>query len=138
MIRNVLAVVAGVFLGNLIFFLVQTLALTVSPTPEGWAAGEEVPLKVIIENLPLYAWLMIILGYSAGSFAGGIAVGRIARSATLVFPLFLALFFMIGWLVNVMTIPHPAWASIVVFLVFVPFSFSGHRFGLKYKEEWAL
>jgi len=128
--KNIIGFLLGMVVGWVSFTAFQLISYLVSPKPIGMDFEDMTMVKELMSNMPLYSWLLVILGYAVGSFGGGFVIGKLAESVTKFFPVLLAIVFMVGWLVNIMNIPHPIWIVVPVFLVFIPFSLAGHRLGV--------
>lgn len=135
MIKDVLSVLGGVVVGNVIFLLFQLVGYAVSPDPVGFDPSKMSYTREVVDAMPFYAWLILFAGYAAGAIVGGFIVGKYAESKSRVFPVILAIFFILGWLVNIVRIPHPLWAIVFVFLIFVPLALFGHRLSTKRSAE---
>lgn len=131
MIKDVLSVLGGVVVGNVVFLLFQVVGYAVSPEPVGFDPNKMSYTREVVDAMPFYAWLILFTGYAAGTIAGGFIVGKYAESKSKVFPVILAIFFLLGWLVNIVRIPHPGWAIVLVFLIFVPAALFGHRLSIQ-------
>ncbi len=127
MLKNIIGVVAGWIAAWILFTGIQLINYMIVPKPEGFDWADPGSIKQMIDTMPFYAWVILILGYVIGSFAAGFVIGKIAESKTMILPVIAALLFMLGWLGNIMTVPHPIWVVILVFLVYIPSTLAGHR-----------
>ncbi len=127
MLKNIIGVVAGWIAAWILFTGIQLINYMIVPKPEGFDWADPGSIKQVIDTMPFYAWVILILGYVIGSFAAGFVIGKIAESKTMILPVIAALLFMLGWLGNIMTVPHPIWVVILVFLVYIPSTLAGHR-----------
>ncbi len=127
MLKNIIGVVAGWIAAWILFTGIQLINYMIVPKPEGFDWADPGSIKQMIDTMPFYAWVILILGYVIGSFAAGFVIGKIAESKTMILPVIAALLFMLGWLGNIMTFPHPIWVVILVFLVYIPSTLAGHR-----------
>ncbi len=127
MLKNIIGVVAGWIAAWILFTGIQLINFMIVPKPEGFDWADPGSIKQMIDTMPFYAWVILILGYVIGSFAAGFVIGKIAESKTMILPVIAALLFMLGWLGNIMTVPHPIWVVILVFLVYIPSTLAGHR-----------
>ncbi len=127
MLKNIIGVVAGWIAAWILFTGIQLINYMIVPKHEGFDWADPGSIKQMIDTMPFYAWVILILGYVIGSFAAGFVIGKIAESKTMILPVIAALLFMLGWLGNIMTVPHPIWVVILVFLVYIPSTLAGHR-----------
>ncbi len=134
MLRNLLGVIAGVIAGSIVFLSIQWVNSLIVGSPQGFDSYDSGAKKAFLDNMPLYGWLVILLSYALGSFVAGLVGGKLAESDTKIFPVVIALIFMLGWLSNIMVLPHPLWIVITVFLIYLPATLAGHRFAVSFRE----
>lgn len=129
MVRKLLAGIAGV----VVFFVLVTVFEYVNGlifgAPSIEARNDLEALQSFIAQMPIGAWVLLLMGYAAGSFLGGLVMAKIARWNSLVLPLVLGILGTIGWILNTIALPHPLWIKIVGFLCFIPFALIGYRTG---------
>lgn len=107
LIRSVGGGLAGAVTAFVVILLMQQLTLRMYPLPAGLDVSDPEALRAYAATLPLGAFLMVLLGYAVAALAGGFvaaAVGRGRRPALLV-----AALLVFASIVNLRTIPHPAW-----------------------------
>lgn len=130
MLKNIVSVIAGIIVGWFLFTGFQLINYFVVPKPEGFVMGDPGSIKEMIDTMPFYGWALLTLGYVVGSFAAGWVIGKISESKTIILPIGAAILFMMGWLGNIMTIPHPLWIVILMFLIYIPSVLAGHKMGV--------
>ena len=123
--KLVLAVFVGVFVGSLVVWATQMIENYMYPAPPNFNVEDKEALAQLIANAPIGAKLMIIFGYIAGSFVGGLLTQLIAQSRHLIPSICVGLVLLIAGIINITSIPHPTWMAVVILLVFVPFAFLG-------------
>ena len=119
-VRSTLAVVVGMLVAFVLIALVQVIGLRVYPPPAGIDLTNPESLRSAMAEMPLGAQLFILLAYAAGSVAGGWVAARFAPSARMMHAMILAALLVGAGLVNLMSIPHPAWfwvASNAIYLL---------------------
>jgi len=62
-----------------------------------------------IQTLPLGAFLMVLLAWALGTFAGSFVAARVACCAPIVHGMIISLLFLVAGIVNMLMIPHPVW-----------------------------
>lgn len=133
MFRDVLSVIGGLVTGFVLSSSIQLLNYLLVPTPEGVEGLSALSTKQFVDSMPFYGWLVLILSYLIGSFAAGFVAGKLAESGTLLFPVFIAIVFMLNWFVNIMVLPHPLWIGVIVFLLYLPCTLAGHKLAVSYR-----
>ena len=127
MIKNVLGFILGLIVGGILFTLIQMINYLFVPLPAGFDPYDLSSMKELIDNMPVTAWLMLILSYIIGSFGAGFVCGKIAVSRSIIFPIALALMFMLGWTSNIVRIPHPMWVVVIVYILYFPLTYAGFK-----------
>jgi hypothetical protein len=109
LVRGTVAVMAGVMAAFLVIMLVQLLGAVLYPAPAGFDPKDPEALTALTASLPLGAFLMVLLGYLLGAVAGGYLAARLAPSRRAVHAGIVAAFLLAGSIMNLVSIPHPAW-----------------------------
>ena len=135
MLRNFLSVIAGVVAGSVLFFTIQLFNYLLVPIPEGQIDLFSLSTKEFVDTMTYPAWTVVIASYIVGSFVAGFISGKLAESTTLIFPLFVSIFFMLGWFVRITAVPRPLWVGVAVMLLFVPSTLAGHRLAVDSRES---
>ncbi len=129
MAKRILLGVIGVVLGivaGMIFMMALHMASTlVYPLPEGVDFMSQEPdnqarLKEWFGTLPAGAFVLAIVCHGLGCMAGALVAMLVSRRRSLVPPLTVGVFFTVGGIMNLSSIPHPSWfpfADLPVYLV---------------------
>ncbi len=125
MLRKILAGIAGVFISNATFILVQSLSGRIFGMPTD--PTDPVAMSEYFTGLPATAFLIVLAGYALGSYLGGFAMNKIAKWDSLILPLVLGIMGTLAWAVNITVIPQPTWMVIAGFFCFIPFALLGYR-----------
>jgi hypothetical protein len=120
MIRRILAVICGVIAGSVFNMAVILLSWKIYPPPEGANLSDPETLNAYVQSLPAPALLIVLVAHAGGALVGGLVAAAIARRSPLVLGAIVGGFFLIGGIVNVMTIPAPLWFAIVDLVLYVP------------------
>lgn len=109
--RTVLAVIAGLVSGSIVVSICEWLSHRVYPLPP-LDLNDPVALRAAIATLPLAALILVVVGWTVGTYAGArvgvaVAVTRKARAAWWVGALFL-----LATAANLSMIPHPTWMAV--------------------------
>lgn len=127
MLRIALGIIVGIVLGSIVFMAFQMLNGVFFPLPEGVSYTDQESMKKFVGSLPPTGFILVLVGYAVGSLASAFVARKISRHANVAAPIILGAFFTLGWVLNSMTIPHPFWVTITGYLMFLPFTFLGHR-----------
>jgi hypothetical protein len=123
MVRNILAVVAGVITGSICIWLIETLNHILYPFPKGIKPNDIESFKSYVENLPFLGKFMVIIGYVVGAVVSGFVSTKIAKNGKLTSAAICGIIFMSFTIYNMTVLPTPVWfwvLGIVVWgLVFV-------------------
>ncbi len=112
--RTILGTIAGVVAGSIMVAISEKVGHTIYPTTAGIDFNDLEVLADLIANMPLGAFLFVLLGYGLGAFAGSVVGGLIGgRIASILAGATLCLF----GLIVLMMIPHPPWFGPSVLVV---------------------
>ena len=131
-VRSVLAIVAGIFVGGLLIGVIELGGHRILPppaelsdlmrsgTPEDLAKARD-----ILASASPVVFLPVLLAFAIGPLVGGMVAAMISRNAKLAHALAIGLFFTIANIFNVLSVPQPLWVSVVSFLIFLPAALGG-------------
>ena len=129
MLRVLGGIVAGVLLAVGIIIVIELVSHAIYPLPPGTNIDDPAALARIAARMPLGALLLIILGWTLGSFCGSWLAAKIGRRAApavtpgvLVFAAAIA---------NMFQIPHPLWFWIVSLALVAIATIAGAALGAK-------
>jgi len=125
MLRGILGVIGAVVAGTVVILLVEILGHRCYPFPPGVDPHNHESLQAYMKTAPLGAWLFVLAAYAGGSFvAGALAslIGKRPWAALAAGGVLMAL-----GLVNVLTLPHPAWFWVASLFIFLPAAGLGGR-----------
>lgn len=126
MLRTILGVATGLLAAILLMFGIEAAATALFPPPPGLDLRNEADLAQLVALAPIGMKVLVVFGWALASLAGGWIAAKIARhprTAALV----LGLLIVIGCIMNVATIPHPSWMTILGILLPVPLALLGAR-----------
>lgn len=72
------------------------------------------------DDIPTAAILLVLAGNFAGASAGGWVVGRFAGASAMSLSVILGVLFTFGQAINLATIPHPWWFTVLGLCAFLP------------------
>ncbi len=110
--RNIGAGIAGIVIGGLLVWVVESLGHLVYPVPESIDFTDAEVLAAFVASRPLGALLSVIAAWFIGSFGGTFAACRIGTARPLNFLLVVGGAMFILTSMNLLMIPHPIWMSV--------------------------
>ena len=120
MIRNIIAVVVGVIVGmvfNMAVVILNTAVLF--PVPEGFNWNDPEAVGAYFTDLPLTAFLVVLVAHLGQAFFGGLVAALISRNAAMTVAMIIGVLSMLAGIANMMMVPNPAWMWIEVPLYLV-------------------
>ncbi len=127
---NILAVIVGLVVGNVVNFGLVNLGMAVIPPPEGADVSTMEGLRAAIGLFTPMNFLFPFLAHALGTFAGAFAAAKLSASYPMIFALVIGGFFLIGGIMMVVMVGGPLWfiaADLV--LAYIPMGFLGGKLG---------
>lgn len=112
-IRNILAVIAGLVVGSAVNMGIIAISGSIIPPPEGADVTTMDGLKASMHLFEPKHFIFPFLAHALGTLAGAIIAGLLAATHKMKFAFSIGLFFMIGGIINVISLPSPLWFSIL-------------------------
>jgi len=112
-IKNILAVVAGIILGSVVNMGIIMISSSIIPPPKGADVTTMEGLKASMHLFQPKHFILPFLAHALGTFAGAIVAALIAANHKTKFALGIGVYFLIGGIVNIMMLPSPTWFTIV-------------------------
>ncbi len=107
--RSILAVLAGGLVCGIVVFAVEAVSSNIFPLPPGVDLTDPEAIRAAVAQLPPGAFLFLLLAWFLGPLAGGWVAARLAPRSPLLHGMIVAGLVVVSALVNLATIPHPAW-----------------------------
>jgi len=127
-IRNILAVIAGIVVGSTVNMGLVTIGPAVIPPPEGTDITSMEGLKASMHLFGPQNFIFPFLAHALGTLAGAWLAALIASSHKLKFALAIGVFFLIGGIVNVLMLPSPVWFTLLDLVVaYIPMGWLGGK-----------
>ena len=128
-IRNILAIVAGVVLGSVVNMGIIYLSPAIIPPPEG---VNPMDMESIKANFHLYEakhFVVPIIAHALGTLVGAFVAAKLAISHHLKIALGIGGWFLIGGIVAVTMMPGaPLWFKVIDLVgAYLPMGWLGHR-----------
>ncbi|MDB5284318.1 MAG: hypothetical protein JWO06_3393 [Bacteroidota bacterium] len=126
MLRRFLSVLAGVAVAMAIISLLEFGSEKLYPPPSIKDYNNAQALERIMSQMPVKAFLWLLVGYALGSFAGGATATAISGRQMSAPALITGGIVMIGGIMDLVQIPHPLWFVIVSLFMYIPFAALGY------------
>ncbi len=127
-LRNILAVVAGLVVGSVVNMGIIQISGSIIPPPEGADNTTMEGLKASMHLFQPKHFLFPFLAHALGTLAGAIIATLIAASHQLKFALAIGVFFLIGGISTVVMLPSPLWYTLVDLLgAYLPVAWLGFK-----------
>jgi len=129
-IRNIIAVIGGIFIGGVINMSLIYLGPMIIALPEGTDVTTKEGLELAMPFLKPQHYIFPFLAHAIGTLSGSIFAGIVAvsnrdRNAWIV-----GLFFLMGGVANVTMLPSPMWFNILdLGLAYIPMAYFGGKIG---------
>lgn len=129
-VRNILAVIAGLILGGVVNMGIVTISDSIIPLPEGADITTPEGLKASIHLFEPIHFLMPFLAHALGTFVGALVASLIAANRKMLFAIVIGLFNLTGGIVAVTMIPAPMWFNVTdLVLAYIPMAFLAGKLG---------
>ncbi len=129
--RKILAVVVALIAAFAVIMIVQMLSSLVVSPPGSDVMSDPERMREFMSSLPITAYVVVLVGYFLGSFAGGYLVTNMSRreSPGMSLPLLIGAILTIAGLLNFfVTMPgQPMWVAVVSLLIFIPVTLLGSK-----------
>jgi len=129
-LRNVLAVVVGIFVCMFVNGGIITLSPAVIPPPEGVNVQEMESIRASLHLFQPKHFVMPFLAHALGSLLGGLTAALIAASRKITFALVIGLVHLAGGIAAAFLIPAPVWfIALDLIAAYIPMALVGGRLG---------
>jgi hypothetical protein len=134
-LRNILAVIAGLVLGSIANMDVLMVSNNIIPLPAGADNTSAEGLKATIHLFEPKHFIFPFLAHAIGTFVGAYVCARIAAHK-MVLAMFVGLFFLAGGIYIVVIMPSPIWFTLVDLLgAYLPVAYFAGRIASSSKNE---
>lgn len=134
-LRNILAVIAGLVLGSIANMAVLMVSNNIIPLPAGADNTTAEGLKATIHLFEPKHFIFPFLAHAIGTFVGAYICARIAAHK-MVLAMFVGLFFLAGGIYMVVILPSPIWFTLVDLLgAYLPVAYFAGRIASSSKNE---
>ena len=130
-VRNILAVIAGLVIGSAVNMLFISLNGTVIPLPEGADVSSMEGLKESMHLFEPKHFIFPFLAHALGTLAGAYIAARIAGTRKMLFAMIIGVAFLAGGIINVVNLPAPPWFSALdLIAAYIPMGWLGGKLGM--------
>lgn len=127
-IRNILAVLAGLFVGGFVNMGIILISGSIIAPPEGVDMTTAEGLEAGMELLQPKHFIMPFLAHALGTFVGALLAALIAATHKIKFALVIGVFFLIGGVMMVFMVPSPTWfIAVDLLLAYIPMAYLGGK-----------
>lgn len=133
--RNNIAIAAGMFSAVLVIVLGQMFCHKLYPLPEGMNAEDTKQFSEFLKTAPLELFIILLVGYALASFEGGMLAVWLSNPNKPNNAIIVGGILTVSGLVNLYSIEHPMWFSIVSTLIYIPFAYLGGKVGGKFRKS---
>lgn len=131
-LKNILAVLAGIVVGSIVNMGIIILGPSIIPPPEGVNVQD---MESIAANMHLYQpihFVIPFLAHALGTFVGAFLAAKIAASRKMTFALVIGFFFLLGGIMNIMMLPSPTWFTLLDLIgAYIPMALIGGKIASK-------
>lgn len=117
--RLIGGIAAGILVAFAVVFGIEMAGMRIYPPPEGMDPMNPESVRQYIGQIPVGAFVAVLVSWVAGAFAGAWVTARVTRHSTLRPALAVGGLFVAASIYNLVTIPHPVWFTAVA-LVLLP------------------
>lgn len=135
-IKNILIVIASVFIGGFVNMGIIMISSSIIPPPEGADVTTMEGLKASMHLFGPKNFIMPFLAHALGTFVGAFLVAWMIPKHKMKFALGVGAWNLIGGITNVILLPSPlAFTLIDLGLAYLPMAFLGGKLGMRMKKE---
>jgi len=127
-LKNILAVVAGIILGGAINMGLIIMSGSIIPPPEGVNPADMESLKENIHLFEAKHFIMPFLAHALGTLIGAFITTKIAASNHLKMALIIGFWFLLGGIMAANMLPSPLWFEAFDLIVaYIPMALLGYK-----------
>ena len=129
LVRNILAVAAGIIAGAIVNMGLIMISGSIIPPPEGVNPSDIESLKASMHLFEAKHFIFPFLAHALGTLAGAFTAATLAISNHIRLALIIGAFFLIGGIQMVMSLPSPTWFNILDLVgAYFPMAWLGGKF----------
>ena len=125
-VKNILAVVAGLIIGSVVNMLIIMVSGSIIPPPEGGDITTMEGLKATMHLFEPQNFIFPFLAHALGTLVGAFVAAKIAAFKKMLMALIVGLFFLIGGTINIVLLGGPMWFTALDIIVeYMPMAYLG-------------
>lgn len=129
LLKNILAVVAGIVVGMIINFALVLLGSTIIPLPAGIDPANPESIRAGLDLIEFKHLIFPFLGHALGTLAGAFTAAKLAMSHKMRFALGIGIIFLILGIINLLAVPSPLGFAVAdLILAYIPMGWLGGIF----------
>ncbi len=133
-IRNIVAVVAGILLGSFVNMGIINISHVVVPPPNGADLSTVEGLKAAMHLMEPKHFLMPFLAHALGSLLGAFVAAAIAKKNAMRIGLVIGVVFLLGGITSVLMLPSPLWFTLTDLIgAYLPMAYWGAQLATRKK-----
>ena len=126
-LRNILAILAGILVGSAVNMGFIMISGSVIPPPNGADVTTTEGLKATMHLFEPRHFIFPFLAHALGTLAGAFLTATIVTKHKIKFALVIAAFFLAGGIASVMMLPSPTWFTLLDLIgAYIPMGFLGY------------
>lgn len=131
-VRNILAVIAGAFIGSLVNGSLIMMSSFIIPPPNGADVTTEEGLKAAMHLFEPKHFIMPFLAHAIGTLIGAVIAVAIAANNKMKMAIIVGILFLMGGIANVLMLPAPMWFNILdLVAAYFPMAFLAGKIMIK-------
>ncbi len=131
-IKNIVAVVAGLLVGSIVNMAIVMVSGSIIPPPEGGDITTMEGLRATMHLFKPKNFIFPFLAHALGTFVGALVTAKIAATSTFLMAMSIGLFFLVGGTINSIMLGGPAWFTAVdLIIAYIPMAYLGWKLGAK-------
>lgn len=131
-LRNILAVIAGIVIGGAVNMGIIMISGSVIPPPEGADMTTTEGLKESMHLMQPKHFIMPFLAHALGTLVGAIVAAAIATGRKMTLAMVVGLLFLAAGISNVVMLPSPGWFNALdLILAYIPMAWVGGKLATK-------
>lgn len=129
-LRNILAVIAGIVVVMLVNGGIISLSASIIPPPEGMNVNDMESVRANVHLFEPKHFIMPFLAHALGSLSGAFVAAMIAASRKMTFALVIGIVHLLGGIAASLMIPAPAWfIALDLIVAYIPMAGLGGKLG---------
>jgi len=125
-IKNILAVIAGLLVGSIVNMALITISGKVIPPPTDADITTMEGLEASMHLFEPKHFLFPFLAHALGTLVGAFIAAKLAANNHIKIGLLIGVFFLVGGIANIVMLPSPPWFTVVdLVFAYLPMAYIG-------------